>query len=146
MADGKQVNGTPEYNVKASGKLAAAECGAVTFENPVGGAWVCPPNKRKKSKRNGVSIVTLESPRWVDYGLCQGSGDTIGWITQEITQDMVGQKVARFVSIEYKTCDGRPREGQQQWHEAVWRAGGYTGFARCDDDVRRILSGVKVDA
>lgn len=143
MANGKQV--TPEYNVKAEGKLTAAECGAVTFENPVGGAWVCPPNLRKKSKRNGVNVVTLENPRWVDYGLSKGSGDTIGWISQVITPDMVGQRVARFVSIEYKTEDGRPREGQPQWHEAVWRAGGYTGFARNSDDVRRILSGEKVD-
>ena len=141
----EKMKPTPEYNVKAAGKLTAAECGAVTFENPVGGAWVCPPNKRKKSRRGTDTIVTLTNPRWVDYGLNTGSGDTIGWISQVITPDMVGQTVARFVSIEYKTVDGRPREGQPQWHEAVWRAGGYTGFARNSDDVRRILSGEKVD-
>lgn len=141
----EKVKPTPEYNVKAAGKLTAAECGAVTFENPVGGAWVCPPNRRKKSKRNGVTVVILEEPRWVDYGLCKGSGDTAGWLSQVITPDMVGQTIARFVSIEYKTEDGKPREGQVAWHEAVWRAGGYTGFARNSDDVRRILSGEKVD-
>lgn len=140
---GKQ---TPEYNVKASGRLAASKCGAVTFENPVGGAWVCPPSKWKKSKRNGVPVVILENPRWIAYGLAPGSGDTVGWITQEITPDMVGQKIARFVSIEYKTNNGKPGKGQSEWHNAVHSAGGYSGFARNDGDVRDILSGVKVDA
>lgn len=134
-----------EGGIQARGRMAASKAGAVTFRNQVGAGWVCPPKQTKKYKKDGKNYVLLENPRWIEYGFPVGSGDTLGWKTEVITPDMVGQKIARFVSIEYKAEDGKPRKNQPEWHAAVWNAGGYSGFARSDDDVRRILSGEKVD-
>lgn len=134
----------PEGNVQNSGRLAASQEGAVTFRNQVGAGWVCPPKQTKKYKKNGKNYVLLEEPRWIEYGLGVGSGDTVGWKSVVITEEMVGKKIAQFVSIEYKTDDGRARKGQPEWHAAVCRAGGLSGFARNDDDVRSILRGVQI--
>ena len=134
-----------EGNVQNSGRLTAAKEGATTFRNQVGAGWVCTPDKTKKYTKNGRRYVLLEDPRWIEYGLGVGSGDTVGWKSVTITEDMVGKKIAQFVSIEYKTEDGRARKGQPEWHAAVCRAGGLSGFARNDEDVRKILQGVRID-
>ena len=144
MGGGEEVKS--EANIQALGRLAASKDGAVTFRNQVGAGWVCPPKQSKKYTKDGKRYVLLENPRWIEYGLAVGSADTVGWKTEVITQEMVGQKIARFVSIEYKDNDGKARKGQPEWCNAVWNAGGYAGFARSDDDVRDILRGVKVSA
>ena len=130
---------TNEQNVQATGRIMASKCGAVSFRNNVGGAW---SGRKVGTLKNGDTVI--RKARWIEFGLVKGSGDTIGWKSVTITPDMVGQKVAQFLSLEYKTDDGRARPDQVNWH-VVHAAGGLSGFARCDDDVRRIISGEKVD-
>lgn len=134
-----------EGNVQNLGRMRASKEGAKTFRNQVGGAWVAPPNRTKKFKKGGKNYVILEEPTWLNYGLMVGSSDTIGWKPTLITLDMVGSVFARFLGIEYKTDKGKPSKEQITWHEALWRDGGLTGFARSDDDVSRIINGEKVD-
>lgn len=129
-----------EGNVQASGRVIASKFGAKTFRNNVGGAWT---GRKVKTLPDG-SII-LKGPRWINFGLIEGSGDTIGWKSVTITDDMIGKKIAQFLSIEYKTKTGASRDKQVKWHNAVWNDGGLSGFARSDDDVRRIIDGEKVD-
>lgn len=132
-----------EGNVQNEGRMMASKYGAVTFRNNVGSATAGKVVRRYTKDGKRYSVV--ENPRHIDFGLVEGSGDTIGWKSVKITADMVGKAIAQFVSIEYKTTKGRPSKAQLIWHDNVSRAGGLTGFARCDDDVSRILSGEKVD-
>jgi ribosomal protein S19 len=39
----------------------------------------------------------------VQFGLCKGSADLIGWKRVTVTPEMVGSTVAVFTSIEVKT-------------------------------------------
>jgi len=53
---------------------------------------------------------------------------------------MVGQQVAIFTSIEVKAATGRIRPEQQQWLNAVQRAGGIAGVARSVGEAMDLLS------
>lgn len=84
--------------------------------------------------RNNTGTLRDQHGRPVQFGLCKGSADLIGWRTVTVTPEMVGQRVAVFLSIEVKTPTGRLRPEQQQWLEAVQAAGGIAGVARSVDD------------
>jgi hypothetical protein len=129
-----------EANVQASGRVTASKCGATTFRNNVGGAW---SGRKVKTLPNGD--IVLRGSRWITFGLTEGSGDTVGWVSKTITPEMVGDQIAQFLSLEYKTKTGRASKKQINWHDVVINAGGLSGFARCDDDVRQIINGVRVD-
>jgi len=90
-------------------------------------------------RNNTGSLPDPRTKRPVQFGLCKGSADLIGWKQLTITPDMVGQKVAVFASIEVKTPTGRVRPEQQQWLDAVQAAGGVAGIARSVEDAQRIL-------
>ena len=76
----------------------------------------------------------------MQFGLCKGSADLIGYRTITITPDMVGQQVAVFLSIEVKNPTGRIRPEQQAWMETVQAAGGIAGVARSVEDALRIVT------
>ena len=76
----------------------------------------------------------------MQFGLCKGSADLIGYRTITITPEMVGQQVAVFLSIEVKTPTGRIRPEQQAWLETIQAAGGIAGVARSVDDALRIVT------
>jgi hypothetical protein len=76
----------------------------------------------------------------VQFGLCKGSADLIGWRTVTITPDMVGQQMAIFASIEVKTPTGKLRPEQKQWLTVVQASGGIAGVARSVEDAVAILS------
>ena len=90
--------------------------------------------------RNNTGTLKDQHGRPVQFGLCKGSADLIGYRTVTITPDMVGQQVAVFLSIEVKTPTGRIRPEQQQWLDAVQAAGGIAGVARSVDDALDLLS------
>lgn len=133
----------PEYNVSAEAAMEISRLGAVSWRNNVGSATAGKVVKRYK--KDGKEYAVIENPRHIDFGLAAGSGDRIGLVSQVITADMVGKKVARFCNFEMKTATGRAREKQVHWHNYIYAAGGYSGFIRCNDDVGRILRGEKVD-
>ena len=90
--------------------------------------------------RNNTGTLKDQHGRPVQFGLCKGSADLIGWKRVTVTPDMVGQQVAVFLSIEVKTPTGRIRPEQQQWLDAVQAAGGIAGVARSVDDALDLLS------
>lgn len=90
--------------------------------------------------RNNTGTLRDQHGRPVQFGLCKGSADLIGWTTRTVTQEMVGQRIAVFTSIEVKTASGRLRPEQQQWLDAVQAAGGIAGVARSVEDALRIVT------
>jgi len=90
--------------------------------------------------RNNTGTLRDANGRPVQFGLCKGSADLIGWRTVTITPDMVGQQVAVFTSIEVKTPTGRISPEQHAWHAAVNSAGGIAGIARSVSDALKIFS------
>jgi len=90
--------------------------------------------------RNNTGTLKDANGRPVQFGLCKGSADLIGWTTRTITPDMVGQQVAVFTSIEVKTPTGRIRPEQQAWLDTVQAAGGIAGVARSVEDAQRLIT------
>ncbi len=90
--------------------------------------------------RNNTGTLKDANGRPVQFGLCKGSADLIGWKRVTITPEMVGTQVALFLSIEVKTATGRLRTEQQQWLDAVQAAGGIAGVARSVSDAERLLT------
>ncbi len=90
--------------------------------------------------RNNVGAIKDRNNRLVRYGLATGSADLIGWQTVTITPDMVGQRFARFLSIEVKTPTGRLSPEQETWRAAVLKAGGIAVVARSVEDVRFLVA------
>jgi hypothetical protein len=88
--------------------------------------------------RNNTGTLKDANGRPVQFGLCKGSADLIGWRTVTVTPEMVGQRIAVFTSIEVKTPTGRLRPEQQQWLDAVQAAGGIAGVARSVEDAQRL--------
>jgi hypothetical protein len=92
--------------------------------------------------RNNTGTLKDANGRPVQFGLCKGSADLIGWRTVTVTPEMVGTQVAVFTSIEVKTATGRLRPEQQQWLDAVQAAGGIAGVARSVSDAEALLRDV----
>lgn len=90
--------------------------------------------------RNNTGTLRDQNGRPVQFGLCKGSADLIGWKRVTVTEEMVGTAVAVFASIEVKTATGRLRPEQQQWLDAVQAAGGIAGVARSVEDALRIVT------
>lgn len=114
--------------------LRASETGARLFRNNVGKGWT-----GTYVQLDDGSIL-IRNPRRINYGLCVGSSDLIGWTPVEVTEDMVGQTVAIFTGIEVKTPKGRPTEDQQRFLSAVNSAGGVGMVGRDPEEVKRTLS------
>jgi hypothetical protein len=90
--------------------------------------------------RNNTGTLRDQHGRPVQFGLCKGSADLIGYRTITITPDMVGQQVAVFTSIEVKTLTGRIRPEQRAWMEKIQAAGGIAGVARSVEDAKALLA------
>ena len=90
--------------------------------------------------RNNTGTLRDQHGRPVQFGLCKGSADLIGYRTVTITPEMVGQQVAVFLSIEVKTPTGRLRPEQLACMETVQAAGGISCVARSVEDAQRIVT------
>jgi hypothetical protein len=91
------------------------------FRNAVGYGIACAPKHAMPNGKGGF-YVRRGSP--VRFGLMKGSSDMIGWETIEITQEMVGQKVAVFASREIKTQKDKLSDEQRTWNRNVLSSGG----------------------
>lgn len=91
--------------------------------------------------RNQVGRYKLADGRWLASGLKVGSGDRIGWRSRIVTLDMIGQRIAQFVSIEVKGDDGVEDDDQIAWAQTVRDAGGLAGFAYSEKDALDIVDG-----
>lgn len=116
------------------------------FRNNVGTGWV---GERVKARGTvmtpiGPMLITnrdvvLKNARPLHAGLTKGSGDYIGWETIVITPEMVGKKVAVFLSVEVKRPKGRRSTEQKNWEKVVQSSGGKAGFAECEEQAMNIL-------
>ena len=93
-----------------------------------------------KMFRNNSGAYKAPDGRIIRYGLTTGSADLIGWQTVTITPEMVGQRFARFVSVEVKAPKGRISPEQETWRQAVHKAGGIAVIARSVDDVQFLVA------
>ena len=94
--------------------INATKYGSRLFRNNNGIGWVGRLFKPSQqcTVKVGPGDVVLKHARPLHAGLCTGSSDLIGWTTIEITEDMVGRKVAVFTGAEVKI--GKDRESKQQ--------------------------------
>lgn len=88
--------------------------------------------------RNNTGCLRNDRGRVVCFGLAKGSSDLIGWREIEITEEMVGQKIAIFVAIEVKD-KGRVTPEQRRFISCVKQAGGFAGVARSVDEAKQII-------
>jgi len=103
------------------------------FRNNVGNAFV--GNVFQESQR----CVTLIDYRRIKFGLEVGSSDLIGLKSITITPDMVGRKVAVFLSPEIKVPGKNPTPHQRDWQDMVLNFGGIAGTARSIEDAQRLV-------
>ena len=78
----------------------------------------------------GSGDVVVHNARVAQCGLAVGSADIVGWRPVVVTPDMVGRRVAVFLSIETKAPRGRATEAQKNWAATVREAGGISGIVR----------------
>lgn len=79
--------------------------------------------------------VTIKNFRCIKFGLLKGSGDFVGWKTVTVTPEMVGKKIAVFLSVEAKSETGKRSADQITWAENVQNSGGIAVFV---DDINKI--------
>jgi hypothetical protein len=84
--------------------------------------------------RNNVGVCKTENSTIV-YGLCTGSSDLIGWTSIEITEEMIGKKLAIFTALEIKTETGKVSPEQKVFLENVKNAGGIAKICRKLEDL-----------
>lgn len=84
--------------------------------------------------RNNVGTATTEDGRFIQFGLCKGSSDLIGYVSKEITPDMVGKRVAIFSALEVKTAKNKATTQQQAFINRVCLDGGIAGIVRNEQE------------
>ena len=68
------------------------------------------------------NILVLNKPRPL-HAAPEGWPDLCGWTQVEITQDMVGSRVAVFTAVEVKVT-GKLRKSQAKFRDIITRMGG----------------------
>ena len=121
-----------EQEIQQRIRLALSKGDTRLFRNNVGVGWT------GAMERRGSDVI-LRKARPLHAGLAPGSADLIGWKSIVITEDMVGQVVAVFCSLEIKSQRGKLRPDQEAWLNATRAAGGLAGVARSTEDAAGIL-------
>lgn len=108
------------------------------FRNNVGMGW-SGKFKRKVPKAGNYFLdagdVVISNARPIQFGLCEGSSDAIGWTQIEITRDMVGKHIAVFTAVETKSLKGKASEQQLNFINLVNESGGMSVVAKHLDDL-----------
>lgn len=85
--------------------------------------------------RNNVGALQDRNGQWVQYGLCKGSSDIIGWTPTIIQPDMVGRNVAIFTAFETKVGKRATTVEQGAFIAALRDAGGIAAVVLSLDDI-----------
>ena len=96
------------------------------FRNEVGEGWFFPPWMR---------MFNQEDKRYLVYGLSPDTPDIVGFTSLEITQDMVGKKIAVFTGYEIKTGDAVQTSGQKNFQKILESFGGIYKVMRSVGDL-----------
>lgn len=123
-------------------QIAASRLGARLFRQQVGMAWVGKIIKTPGVYTLGPNDVLIRNARPFHAGV-EGMSDLGGWVSVEITPDMVGSTLAVVAQAEVKE-NARPTTQQLAWIAAVNKAGGRAGIARSEKDLADILAGRSV--
>jgi hypothetical protein len=120
--------------------LAAAEF-CTLFRVNTGTGWVGKMVRVSAPKKVQMfpGDVLVREARPLKAGLVNGGGDLVGWRSVIITPEMVGQKIAQFVSLECKYGSGRLEPEQKIFARQVNEAGGIGAEIRDVADPERIL-------
>lgn len=90
--------------------------------------------------RNNTGAFKDERGRLVQFGLCPGSSDLIGYRSVEITPDMVGKRVAVFAALEVKTPTGKATPAQLAFLDKVKADGAIGGIVRSSDEAIALIT------
>jgi hypothetical protein len=125
-----------ESNIFTRCRKALSAAGARLFRNNVGAAYIgkgmtMTPGQVYRAQ-GGERLIF--APQHVEFGLFKGSADGIGWVSRTITPDMVGTKVAVFLSVETKAGRGTATDDQNTWAENVRRGGGIAIITNNEED------------
>ena len=115
-------------------KLEHSKNGGRLFRNNVGKAY------QGKTTRLSNGAVMIEHPRLIEFGMQKGASDLIGWTTIEITQEMVGQKVAVFTAIELKTETDKSSPEQEKFVKNVNNSGGFAKIIYNLQEYQRLIN------
>ncbi len=85
-------------------------------------------------------VVRIDNPHRITFVPIPGAADLWGWVTTEITPEMVGRKIAVFFAPEVKTSTGKLTKQQQTFADVVSRAGGISGVVRSVDDAMKLIT------
>lgn len=99
------------------------------WRNNTGAAWM------GRSVQNRDGSRTIFDPRYVTFGL-PGSGDIIGLRRVLITQEMIGQTIGQFISVENKSGTGKQAAQQKKFGKMVLELGGRYVVARTPEDAK----------
>lgn len=136
--------GAKENGVWNNTKLRLSRIpGLRIFRNSVGMAWAGKGITLKPGqlyRAQGGERVIMQ-PRPVAFGLFNGSGDGIGWVSRLITADMVGSRIAQFLSVETKAGEGTAAEDQKTWDANVKRAGGISVITKDPEQAAEVIQG-----
>lgn len=113
--------------------LALSEAGATVFRQNTGMGYVGEVTRLRDGS------VLIKNPRPLHAGLCKGSSDIIGMVPVVVTDEMVGQTLARFVAVEVKDARGRPSPEQTRFIDHALAQGAAAGVARSTDDALSII-------
>ena len=117
--------------------LQAPNLKAILFRNNVAFSWAGRVVKDRPTP-NGRNVELVDA-RPIKSGLVKGSSDLVGWTEVEITQEMIGRKVAVFTAIEAKTPSMRVSKAQTNFIRRLTDAGGIAGIARSAEDAAKLI-------
>ncbi len=80
--------------------------------------------------RNNVGRLRTADGRWVQYGLCVGSADVIGWTSVVIGPEHVGRTLAVFTAFECKVGRNTTTTEQGAFLSTVHAHGGIAAVVR----------------
>ena len=123
-----------EENISRAIMLALSKVRCTIFRNHSGMGWY---GKTKKTTSGGIII---DNPVPLKAGLTKGSSDLIGWMSVDVTPEMVGSRLAVFTAIEVKTATGRASPEQINFINKLKEAGGFAGFATNEQEAIHIIN------
>lgn len=137
-----------EHDIQNQIRLAISShlypiCGLVPFWRiNVGQGWT--GESRYITRQQKVTLepgdVVIKNARTFNTGAPPGFSDLIGAVPTVITQDMVGQQVAIFTTVEVKTKKGKSSPEQQDFVANMQKIGARAGVARSPEEAIQIIT------
>ncbi|MEA5423142.1 VRR-NUC domain-containing protein [Synechococcus sp. CCY9202] len=89
--------------------------------------------------RNNTGALVDRQGRLVRFGLCRGSSDLIGLRSLQVTEALVGQRIAQFVALEIKAPGGAASPEQRAFLRLVQELGGVAAVCCSIEQARVVL-------